>query len=495
MNHPIPSRRFSAIIAAIGIFLLTGCSLTPSENRPILELPSAYAQAGGNQGATLAATEDPGRWKPAEPADQQMPSPWWRVFADPALVQLEEEALKANPDVAVAMARLKQARALTASSEAARAPHVDLGFGPNRQRTTGTAAGHGDGAPGATQTLWRAQASVAYEADIFGRVASDVTAARADEAQQRALAHQMLLLVQADVARAYFSLRQNQGEYQLLTAAVTLREEAVALLERKLGEGAVAQVVVDQARTELFSTRAEKKAVERQTALTAHALATLLGKAPATIALDVKPLAMAAIQLPAQMPSALLERRPDIAAAERAMVAENARIGAAKAAFFPSLSLTGSLGYESSELSNLGNWSQRTFLLGPLVGGMLSIPLLDGGRREAGLTRARARYEERVAEYRKTVLQAFREVEDALVSMRTVGERIADLKDAELASARVARSERIRFDEGDVDYLAVVDAERTHLSRQQLRLQSEGERMRASVDLVRALGGGWNASN
>ncbi|MDY0746760.1 efflux transporter outer membrane subunit [Paucibacter sp. R3-3] len=477
MNRHLSLR---AVALAVGVMILSACSVVPVEQRPAFELPARFAEAG-----QLMPTEEPGRWQPAEPADRQAPSPWWTVFGDPVLVGLEEEALQANPDVAIAMARLQQARALTARSESARMPAIDAGFGPTRQRSSG------DGAPGTAQTLWRAQASVAYEADLFGRVSASVAAAQADAAQQQALAHQMLLLVQVDVARTYFSLRQLEGERRLLRETVALREEAAGLLERKLGLGAVASYVLDQARTELFSARAEQVAVEQQQALAAHALATLLGKSPAALALQVAPLTPVTVQLPPGLPSALLERRPDIAAAERAMAAENARIGAAKAAFFPSLSLTGAFGYESTELGHLTNWSQRTFLLGPLVGTALSLPLFDGGRRQAELDRARGLYEERVGAYRKTVLQAFREVEDSLVSLRTVDERLVHQRGAEQASSSVARSARSRFDEGDVDYLVVVDAERT-LQRSRLSLiQSEGERARSTVDLVRALGGGW----
>jgi multidrug efflux system outer membrane protein len=302
----------------------------------------------------------------------------------------------------------------------------------------------------------------------------------------------MLLLVQAEVARTYFSLRQLEGEQRLLRETVKLREDASTLLERKLTAGAVARYVVDQAKTELLSARSEQLAVDQQYALTSHALATLLGKLPATFSLEAKPSDNEiVVQLPEGVPSTLLERRPDIAAAERAMAAENARIGVAKAAFFPSLSLTGSLGYESADLGNLTQWSQRTFLLGPLIGTALSLPLFDGGRRKADIARARSVYEEKVAEYRKTVLQAFREVEDALVSMNTLDQRIVHQREAEEASSRVAMSANSRFDQGDVDYLVVVDAERTHLRCRQWLIQSHGERARATVDLVRALGGGW----
>ena len=479
-----------AVIAAVSLFVLTACSLTPTGKRPALEIPEKYKESVDQSPSHLNPNEHFGSWKPAEPADLQKPSPWWEVFQDPILVRLEEEALKANPDVTIAMARLQQSRALTSRSEAARFPELNAGFGPHRQRTTGAAVGLGDGSPGTTQTLWRAQASVAYEVDLFGRVASSVAAAKADGVQQQALAHQMLLLVQADVATTYFGLRQLEGELRLLRETVKLREDASTLLERRLSAGAVAQFVVDQARTELLSARSEQLAVEQQHALASHALATLLGRSPASFTLEPMPLEHVTVQLPTGMPSALLERRPDIAAAERAMAAENARIGIAKAAFFPSLSLTGALGYESTDLGNLVNWSQRTFLLGPL----LSLPIFDGGRRKADVARANALYDERVAQYRKTVLQAFREVEDSLVSMRTLDQRIVHQRGAEEASSRVFRSAKSRFDEGDVDYLVVVDAERTLLRSRQKLIQSQGERARATVDLVRALGGGWDAS-
>lgn len=481
----------NALSVAVSMTLMSGCSMAPIENRPEVQVPANFVEAGQHSIMPLTPSENPGRWQAAEPGNRQTPSSWWKALGDPALEGLEAQALEANPDVTVAMARLKQARALTARSEAARFPNIDAGFGPTRQRTSGAADGYGDGDSGTTQTLWRAQATVAYEVDLFGRVSSGIAAAQADAAQQQALAHQMLLLVQADVARTYFSLRQLEGEQRLLKETVKLRDDTVTLLKRRLNDGDVASYVLDQAQTELFTAQAEQLAVEQQLALTSHALATLLGKAPAAFVFEGKPLEHMTVQLLPGLPSTLLERRPDIAAAERAMAAENARIGVAKAAFFPSLSLTGALGYESTDLGNLTNWSQRTFLLGPLVGTALNLPIFDGGRRTADLARVRAVYEQRVAEYRKTVLQAFREVEDSLVSVRTLDERIVHQQGAQAASLRVAQSAKSRFDEGDVDYLVVVDAQRTLLRNRQSLIQSEGARARATVDLVRALGGGW----
>lgn len=480
-------------IAGCLVLLLAGCSLAPTERRPDIDVPAAYREASTVKASDVIPGEELGRWVPAEPADQQAPSPWWTSFGDPVLVQLEQQALTANPDVSIAMARIKQSRAMTSRAEAARYPSLDVGLGPTRQRTSGAAAFRGDGAPGITQTLWRAQGNVAYEADVFGRVASEVDAARATAAEQQALSHQMLLIVQADVASTYFTLRQLEGERHLLVDTVKIREAGVQLLERKREFGGVAPVVVDQAKAELFAARAEQATLEQDRALTYHALAVLLGQTPASLTLEVSPLKNISVRVAEGLPSTLLERRPDVAAAERAMAADNARIGAARAAYFPSLSLTGAFGYESSELGNLTNWSQRTFLLGPLVGTALSLPIFDGGKRKAGVALARADYEESVGAYRKTVLQAFREVEDALASTRWLDERLANDREAEDASARVTSSVQVRFDEGDTDYLAVVDAQRTLLRNRQSRLQAEGARVRATVDLVRALGGGWHA--
>lgn len=489
----IPSLARTAI-AAVLVLVLAGCTLTPIEHRPDVNVPAAYREADAQGASAAVPGEELGQWVPAQPADEQKPSPWWTTFGDPVLVQLEEQALGANPDVAIAMARIKQSRALASRAEAARYPSLDAGFGPSRQRTSGAAAFRGDGSAADTQTLWRAQATFAYEADVFGRVSSDVAAARATSAQQQALSHQMLLIVQADVASTYFTLRQIEGERRILVDAVKIREEGVALLQRKRDLGAVAAVVVDQAQAELSAARAEQATVEQDYALTHHALAVLLGQTPAAFTLDVTPLQNVSVRVAEDLPSTLLERRPDVAAAERAMAADNARIGVARAAFFPSLSLTGSLGYESNSLGNLTNWSQRTFLLGPLVGTALNLPIFDGGRRKADVARARADYEESVGAYRNVVLRAFREVEDALASTRTLDTRLINERDAEDASARVAATAQTRFDEGDADYLAVVDAERTLLRNRQSRLQAEGARVRATVDLVRALGGGWHAT-
>jgi multidrug efflux system outer membrane protein len=219
----------------------------------------------------------------------------------------------------------------------------------------------------------------------------------------------------------------------------------------------------------------------------------LLGKTPAEFSLTTQPVNSDLVVLPAGLPSSLLERRPDIAAAERAMAANNARIGIARAAFFPKLDLTGALGYESASLGSLGNWSSRTFLLGPVAGTILSLPLFDGGQRKAGVAQARAAYEESVAGYRQTVLNAFREVENGLSDQRILDQQIQAQNLALKSSKHANQLAHLRYREGAVSYLDVIDSDRNLLQQQQRAAQLNGDRMLASVDLIRALGGGWES--
>ena len=243
-----------------------------------------------------------------------------------------------------------------------------------------------DGTPTSPSTTWRAQASVAYEADLFGRVSSTADAATADAQQSEALYRSVLLALQADVATTYFLVREQDAEAQLYRQTVQLRTEALQLIQRRYDAGDISELDLARARSELAQAQSEALGIDRRRAAAEHALAVLLGRAPSDFAMPPQPLQKVAVSVPAGLPSTLLERRPDIAAAERAMAAANARVGAAKSAFFPRLDITGAFGYESSELGNLFQWSSRTFLLGPLVGAALSMPIFDGGRRQAAWT-------------------------------------------------------------------------------------------------------------
>jgi len=299
------------------------------------------------------------------------------------------------------------------------------------------------------------------------------------------------LALQGDVAENYFIVRELDAERQIYVRTLELRQQTLDLVERRYKEGDIGELDVARARSELASAQSEALGIDRRRAVSEHALAVLLGKAPAEFALPANPLARVAINVPAGLPSSLLERRPDIAAAERGMAAANDRIGAARAAFFPQLNITGYAGYESSELGNLFEWSSRTFLLGPLTGAMLSLPVFDAGRRQAGLDRARAVYQEDVANYRQTVLGAFREVEDNLANLRILDEQTQAQDRAVQSSARAAQLSHTQYKEGSISYLDVIDSDRTVLTQQRVSVQLDGERARSTVNLIRALGGGW----
>ncbi|WP_019937742.1 efflux transporter outer membrane subunit [Bordetella sp. FB-8] len=482
--------RASLGYAALPLLLaLAGCAVGPDYRRPPVDTPAAYKEAASTQAAMPA--DQAGSWQQARPAENALRGQWWKIFKDPTLDALQVQAQDANQNLKAAAARLGQSRALVRNARSDRYPELDAGFGPTRERASPASQGRPDNGAATYSSLWRAQASVSYEVDLFGRVASSVNAATADAQQSAALYRSVLLALQADVAQGYFRVRELDAEQQIYRRTVELRGKTMALIRHRYDAGDVGELDLDRARTDLESARAEQVGIARDRAVAEHALAVLLGKTPAEFSLPAQPIARIAIDIPAGMPSSLLERRPDIAAAERAMAAANARIGVAKAAFFPSLMLTGAGGLESSALGDLFNWSSRTFLLGPLVGTALSLPIFDGGRRQANLDRARAVYEEDVADYRQTVLTAFREVEDNLAGLRLLHGQTAAQDAALRAATRAAQLSQMQYREGAVSYLDVLEADRTALQQQRASAQLDGDRARTVVNLIRALGGGW----
>jgi outer membrane protein, multidrug efflux system len=387
---------------------------------------------------------------------------------------------------------LKEARALNQSARAGLFPTLDAGFGPTREKVSPASQFQSDSGQSQAQSLWRAQAGVSYEVDMFGRVANTVSAAGAETQRSEALFHSVLLALQADVAQNYFALRELDAETEVYTEAVSLREEALRLVKHRHDLGDISELDLARAESELATARSDAMTVQRLRAASEHSLAVLLGKSPAEFSMASNPLKAVNVRIPVGLPSSLLERRPDIAAAEREMAAANARIGVAKAAFFPSLSLTGAAGFESGSLSNLFKWSSSTFLLGPLSGTMLNLPIFDGGLRKGNLANARAVYEEDVANYRQQVLVAFREVEDNLSDLRILEGQTQTQSEAVDASARAAKLARAQYREGDVIYLTVIDAERTVLQSRRAAVQLQGVQAAATVNLIRALGGGWS---
>jgi multidrug efflux system outer membrane protein len=472
----------SALLAAM--LVLAGCAVAPTYEKPSAPTSPAFKELS-------ISSSEAGTWKTAQPSEEVARGQWWTVFGDATLNELEQQALAANQDLKAAAARLQEARALNQAARSGLFPTLDAGFGPTRQQVSAASKSLPDGTNVPAQTMWRAQAGVSYEVDLFGRVSSTVDASKADTQQSEALFLSVQLALQADVAQNYFALRELDAEAEVFASAMDLREQALKLVQHRFDEGEISELDVARARSELATARSDSMTVQRLRAASEHGLAVLLGKTPAEFSMPAHPLTAVNLRIPPGLPSSLLERRPDIAAAERAMAAANARVGVAKAAFFPSLTLTGVGGFESATLGDLFKWSSGTFLLGPLAGTALNLPIFDGGRRKGNLANARAVYEEDVANYRQQVLRAFREVEDNLSDLRILEDQTSTQAQAVQASGRAAQLSRAQYTEGAVNYLDVIDAERSVLQSRRAAVQLQGVQAAATVNLIRALGGGW----
>ena len=475
-----------ALAAGLLMTLVAACSVGPTYKRPEIDTPTAFKEA-----PTAPPSQAANAWKPAQPSDALPRGQWWLLFGDETLNNLERDALAANPDLQAAAARVRESRAALDAARSAWFPEIDAGFGPTRERASPASQGLPRNANVSPVTLWRAQTTVSYEADLFGRVSSNVSASRADAQQSEALYRSVQLALQADVAATYFALRELDTEQDLFRRTVAVREEGGKLVKYRFDEGEVSELDLAEANNSLAAARADALGVARQRAAAEHSLAILLGKPPADFSFGEQPLVPVATRVPPGLPSALLERRPDIAAAERAMAAANARVGLAKSAFFPKLDITGGFGYEATGLGELFQWSSRAFLLGPLAGTALTLPLFDGGRRSARLAQARAQYDEDVSLYRSQVLKAFREVEDSLADLRLLDDQIRAQNDAVNAAERAQHLSQTQYREGQVNYLNVLDSERSVLDAQRQASRLAGAQAVATVSLIRALGGGW----
>lgn len=485
-------RWFKGATAVAATLILAACSMAPAYKSPVASPDAGFKEMSPAWSQETATALDGSTWKAAIPSEEAARGEWWKIFNDAYLDNLERQAWDANQDLRAAAARVKEARALNQVARADLFPTVDAGLGATRQQPSAASQGLPDGVHVQPSTVYRAQANVSYEVDLFGRVASSVNASRAETERSEALFRSVQLALQADVAQNYFAVRELDAELAVYARAVSLREDALRLLKSRFAEGDISEVDVLRSEAELATARSAAMTAERLRAASEHSLAVLLGKTPADFSMPASPLMAVNLRIPAGLPSSLLERRPDIAAAERAMAAANARIGMAKAAFFPSLSLTGTGGFESSSFGNLFKWSSRSFLLGPLAGTALSIPLFDGGRRKGDLENARATFDERAANYQQQVLLAFREVEDNLATLRILEDQTRTQSDAVAASTKAADLLRAQYTEGETNYLDVIDAERSVLNARRDAVQLEGLQAISTVNLIRALGGGWD---
>ncbi len=468
---------------------LTACDLAPELPNVFPEVPEAFKEAPTP--SFLLQGEEIGEWKVAQPAADQDKGKWWMIFDNEELNALEEQAMAANPSLKAASARLEQARAQARVEGAGLFPTIGADASLSRSESTTTGFSAGPTARIPAQNVYRAKGTIAYELDLFGEVRNRTLAAELLADAQDATTKNVMLLLQADVAQSYYNLRALDEEIRTLRAGLAIREESEQLMKKRVDAGMNSDLDYARTQTDLASIRAQLLAAQKQRANTEHMLATLLGKTPADFSFAEKPL-VAEEQppmIPAGLPSFLLERRPDVAAAQRNFAAANAGIGVANAAFFPAISLTGTGGVESTEFSNLFQWSSRTWSIGPSI----SIPIFQGNRNFANLDRVYAKYEEAVANYRAQVLVAFREVEDGLSDTRYLSEQHAAQTVATVSATRAAHLSDIRYEQGDLDYFEVIDARRAQLDAERASAQVRGARYAATIQLIRALGGGWDA--
>lgn len=455
---------------------LAGCAVGPDYHLPVVQVGDRYKEAEG--------------WKQARPSDDAPRPDWWRDFQDPQLDRLMSEMLQANLSIVQAEARQRQAQALVRSAGAGFFP--TLGTSASATRSGG---GSGNGASGASGggvgNQYSLSGNVSWEVDLWGRVRRTVEAGEAGAQASTADLANTRLSMQSTLAQTYFQLRAFDAEKDLYRQTVAAYERSLEMTQNRYAAGVAAQADVASARTQLENARTQMLALERQRAQMEHALAVLLGRPPSQFGLDAGPLAGLVPEAPAGLPSQLLERRPDIAAAERRTAQANARIGVAQAAWFPDLTLSAQAGYRGSQWAEWLSAPFHFWSLGPA----LALTLFDGGARQAQLDEARAAYDEQVAAYRLTVLTALQEVEDYLVQLRVLAQE-QETQGRALASARESlQLTQNQYDAGLIDYLSVVQVEATALSAERSALSLRLSRLIASVQLMTALGGGWQAGD
>ena len=461
---------------AIVLLQLSGCAVGPKYHPPAVETPGAYKELGN--------------WKPAQPNDQNLGGTWWTIFQDPQLDALELEVNVSNQNLKAAEAQFRQARAVLRYNRADYYPTVTAGASATRTRVSANRPPPSSIFDGITYNDFALPFDFSYQADVWGRVRRTVESSREQAQASAADLATVNLSMHSDLAIDYFLARSLDAEEQLLNSTVTQYEQALELIETRFAGGIASEVEVQQARTQLETTRAQAIDVGVARAQYEHAVAILIGKPPAEFSLPPLPLTEPPPNIPVSVPSELLERRPDISAAERRMASANAQIGVAKSAYYPLLNLGATGGFESSKITTLlsgpsGLWS---------FGLSAATTIFDVGRRRAASDQAVAAYDQSVANYRQTVLTGFQQVEDNVAALRIL-ENEAQTQDKAVEAAQKYLDLAVtRYKGGVTSYLEVTTAQTASLSDQVTAVNLLGRRMVNSVMLIQALGGGWDRS-
>ncbi len=468
-------RRALAGVGLASVLWIAGCTVGPKYRRPTADVPATYKEVGD--------------WKPAQPNDQTLGGNWWEMFQDPQLNALESEVNVSNQNLKAAAAQYTQARAQLRYQRADFFPTVNAGASATRNRISNRRPAS-TVSNGTTYNDFQIPFELSYQIDVWGRVRRTVEAYR-DQAQASAADLAAVnLSMHAQLALYYFQARVLDAEERLLNSTVTQYEHALELIKSRHAGGIASDVEVQQAETQLETTRAQAIDVEVARSQYEHAVAVLIGKPPASFSLAPLPLTMPPPAIPVGLPSELLERRPDIAAAERQMAAANAQIGVAKAAYYPNISLGAAGGFESSVVTTLISGPSVLWSAGPSA----LFTVFDVGRRRAASDQAVAAYDQAVANYRQTVLTGFQQVEDNVATLRIL-ENEAQVQDkAVVAAQKYLQLANTRYEGGVTSYLEVTTAQTAALSDEVTAVNILGRRVVSAVALVEALGGGWNSS-
>jgi NodT family efflux transporter outer membrane factor (OMF) lipoprotein len=472
MAMKLHANRLFAVVGAAT--MLGGCSLAPTYHTPSLPpMPASFKEAGT-------------AWKVAQPADHLPRGSWWTLYNDNVLSQLESKLDADNPSLAAALARYDTARAFESQLRSGLFPSLDFAANPTRDRQSNNRPLRGSGQPNEYDSD-TVGVEANYDLDLWGRIRNEVSQGHAlSQAAQADLASAKLSL-EAQLADDYVRLRGYDIQDGILQNTLKAYQRALELTENRHAGGIASGMDVSRAQAQLHDAQAQVTEVQAQRALTEHAIAALVGVPASNFAVAAEQESLQLPVTPPGLPSTLLERRPDIASAERRVFAANAGIGVARAAFFPDLSLSGAYGFQDTGFGNLLSVGNRFWSLGPLA----TLNLFDAGLRRAQLRQAHAEFAEASADYRQTVLTAFRQVEDNLVLLRDLGTEADEEDQAVVAAQKTETIATNRYREGIVNYLEVVTAQTATLSAQRSAEMIRTRRLQASVDLIRALGGGW----
>ncbi|MDE2420252.1 MAG: efflux transporter outer membrane subunit [Gammaproteobacteria bacterium] len=465
------------LVGLFGLNAISGCSLAPTYHVPVTPLPpSTYKELG--------------EWQPANPSDQLVRGQWWQLYHDATLTDLETHLNQSNPDLAAALARYDSARAYVAQAEAGQYPRISAGVNGTRNRQSDNRPLRGSNQPNVYDAN-TADIEVNYELDFWGRVRNQVIAGKANAQASAADLESMRLSLQAELANDYFKIRGLDAQEKLISDTVAVYQRALYLTKTRHDGGITSGLDVSRAQTQFQTTVALLQEIAAQRALYEHAIASLVGEPASTFTLTPLVMNFTPPLVPVGVPATLLQRRPDIASAERHTAAANAEIGVARAAYYPNLTLTALGGYQ--------NTGQTGWLTAPntfwSIGPSALLTLFDAGRHKAEVAEARARLEEAGANYRSVVLKAFQQVEDNL-SQLSILKQESDNENAAVSSANHTLDlAMIRYREGIVNYLDVVTAQTAVLQAQRTALDINTRQLEASVGLIRALGGGWSTSD